>query len=56
LWPGRIAIAQFAVVAAYTIGLSYANAALWLDPFGPLLKNFPIAIAILILAAVERER
>jgi uncharacterized membrane protein (DUF106 family) len=33
-----------------------AQPALWLDPFGPLLKNIPFVVAILVLAAIEADR
>ena len=56
LRPGLMALAQLVIVVGYTLGLSYAGPALWLDPFGPLVKNLPIMIAILILAGLECER
>lgn len=51
-----LTLAQTAVVIIYTIGLSVANPSLWLDPFGPLLKNVPILVAILAWAAIENDR
>lgn len=33
---------ELCVVIAYTLLLSVATPALWLHPFGPLLKNLPI--------------
>jgi uncharacterized protein YbjT (DUF2867 family) len=54
--PGLLAAIQFIVVLAYTIALSLAQPDLWLDPFGPLLKNLPILVAILLSAGLERER
>jgi uncharacterized protein YbjT (DUF2867 family) len=54
--PPLVGVAQIAIVLLYTIGLTWAQPALWADPFGPLLKNLPILVAIAILAAVERER
>ena len=54
--PLPLAAAQIAIVLAYSAGLTYARPTLWMDPFGPLLKNLPIIVAIVILAAVERER
>jgi uncharacterized protein YbjT (DUF2867 family) len=50
------AVAQFMVVALYTAVLSVAQPTLWLDPFGPLLKNVPFVVAILVLAAIETDR
>jgi uncharacterized protein YbjT (DUF2867 family) len=54
--PALLAAIQGAVVASYTVALSVAAPALWLDPFGPLLKNLPILAAIAALAALEHER
>lgn len=54
--PGLLGVIQFAVVLAYTIVLSVAHPALWLDPLGPLLKNLPILAAILLHAGLERDR
>lgn len=54
--PGLLAAIQLAVVLAYTVALTCAKPSLWLDPFGPLLKNVPILAAILLNAALERER
>jgi uncharacterized protein YbjT (DUF2867 family) len=53
---GVISIAQLIIVAAYTVALSIAAPSLWLEPFGPLLKNIPFVVAVLALAALERER
>ena len=52
----QIAWLQFAMVAGYTVGLSLINPALWLDPFGGLLKNLPILVLILIHRVLEEER
>ncbi|MFI4986437.1 MAG: SDR family oxidoreductase [Alphaproteobacteria bacterium] len=54
--PATLAALQLVVIAAYTAMLSVAAPALWLDPFGPLLKNLPIVAAVLALAAIEGER
>ena len=47
---------QIALVAIYTVAMTLAMPGLWLDPFGPLLKNFAFIAAILALAAIERDR
>jgi uncharacterized protein YbjT (DUF2867 family) len=49
-------LAQLAVVTFYTLALTIAEPALWLDPFGPLLKNIPFVLAVLVLGAIETER
>jgi len=56
LAPSAMAVVQLCLIAGYTLALSLAMPDLWLDPFGPLLKNIPIAIAVLVLAAIEHER
>jgi len=52
----QIAWLQFAMVAGYTAGLTLINPALWLAPFGGLLKNLPILVLILIHRILEEER
>jgi uncharacterized protein YbjT (DUF2867 family) len=54
--PALAVAAQLVFVIGYTAALSYAQPALWGDPFGPLLKNLPIAAAILALGAIENAR
>src|SRR6185312_3473270 len=42
-WRPRVTAAvQIAAIVTYTAVLSVLRPALWLDPFGPLLKNVPI--------------
>jgi uncharacterized protein YbjT (DUF2867 family) len=56
LWPTRaIWAAQLAVISFYTAALSFAAPHLWIDPFGPLVKNIPLAVLILGLMSMERE-
>ena len=45
--------AQLALIAAYTALLTAFIPELWLHPFGPLLKNLPLAAAILLLYELE---
>lgn len=47
---------QFAVVAGYTLAISFVWPALWLDPLGPLLKNLPILVLLLVAMAIEDDR
>lgn len=54
--PGWLAAIQCALIFGYTVLLSWALPALWIDPFGPLLKNLPILVAIGIWAMLEQER
>lgn len=54
--PPMLATIQIALIAGYTLFLSWALPDLWMDPFGPLLKNLPIMVAIAIWAALEQDR
>lgn len=51
-----LASAQVATVLAYTIAATWWAPGLWLDPFGPLLKNAPYLLAVLSWAALEDDR
>ncbi|WP_255326653.1 SDR family oxidoreductase [Pseudoxanthomonas sp. J31] len=46
--------AQLALMAGYTVLISLWLPEFWLHPFGPLLKNVPIAGAILALILLDR--
>jgi len=39
-------IIQVAVIAAYTVLLTFIDASFWLHPFGPITKNIPIIVLI----------
>ncbi len=52
-WLGPI---QFAFVTAYTLGLTWIEPGLWLEPYGSLLKNLPILALIAVQAALREER
>lgn len=54
--PRLLAAIQLIVVGGYTILLAALVPALWLDPFGALLKNLPILAAIGVWAILEEER
>ena len=56
LAPCSIFRLQLLMVTGYTLALTLAAPALWLDLFGPLLKNFPILALILIDRILEVER
>jgi uncharacterized protein YbjT (DUF2867 family) len=51
LWP-----AQIAVVAGYTAIITWRLPALWLEPFGPVAKNIPILILLILLWQLEKRR
>jgi nucleoside-diphosphate-sugar epimerase len=46
-------MAQIAVVVAYTVILTIAIPETWLHPFGPLVKNVPILVAILLVSRMS---
>lgn len=54
--PQTTAYAQLALVAAYTLGLTLIAPALWLDPFGGVMKNLPILALILVHLTLIKER
>lgn len=49
-------LAQLVTVMGYTLVIGFALPHLWLDPLGPLLKNIPILVAILIYGAIGDRR
>ena len=52
-WRRPAAIAQLAIMALYTALATVALPSLWLDPFGPLLKNLAVLTATLAFLATE---
>ncbi len=52
-WSRVCCLIQITVIISYTIILTIISAEFWLHPFGPLTKNFPILVLILILANEE---
>jgi len=48
--------AQVIVVAGYTLVLGLILPSLWLDPLGPLMKNIPILLLILVHGAIGDRR
>ncbi|MGH6734558.1 MAG: SDR family oxidoreductase [Methyloceanibacter sp.] len=55
-WVRRAGALQLAVSAFYLIGLSVIAPALWLDPFGALLKILPLMAATLVVMAFQEQR
>lgn len=47
---------QVAVILGYTAVLTAIHPALWLDPYGGLLKNLPILALLLVQRILEQER
>lgn len=47
---------QLSVIVTYTLLLTIIDASFWLHPFGPLTKNIPIAVLILLLINQTEEK
>ena len=54
--PRRLGLLQLAVIAVYSLVLTGIEPALWVDPFGPLLKNLPILVLVLVQMVLSEER
>lgn len=54
--PLPLALIQIAMVSGYTLGLTILAPALWLLPFGGLLKNLPVLALLLASLALAEER
>jgi hypothetical protein len=48
--------AQIVVVLGYTAIISVSLPHLWLEPFGPVLKNLPVLAALWLLYGMEERR
>ena len=54
--PHLVLGSMLAMLAAYTIGIGVLWPQHWLDPFGGLAKNLPLAGALLVLLATAARR
>lgn len=48
-------LVQLAVILGYTVIISLFLPEFWFHPFGPIIKNIPFILAILMMMAVERK-
>lgn len=55
-WRRRVWVAQFALVAGYTVLITFFLPEYWLHPYGPISKNLPILAAIVLLWGLEPRR
>jgi uncharacterized protein YbjT (DUF2867 family) len=55
-WPKQAFILQLLTVLGYTLIVTLSLPHLWLDLFGPLLKNIPILALIIIQRVLDEER
>ncbi len=54
--PRRLIPLQLIIVALYTLTITIALPEFWLHPFGPVLKNIPLLIALLVYLQLEGEK
>jgi len=54
--PHALGLLQLGVIAAYSVFLTAIEPSLWADPFGPLLKNLPILVLVLVQMVLSEER
>ena len=52
----RIGVLMLLMLSGYTLALGVLAPALWLEPFGGLIKNIPLLIAVLVMMALEEQR
>ena len=52
-WPIAVGVAQLGLIAPLTLILTLGAPHWWLHPFGPLLKNLPVAALALVVMARE---
>jgi hypothetical protein len=56
-WRLRLVAAlQIGIMLTYMLVISICLPEFWLHPFGPLLKNLPLLMAILVSLILEEER
>ncbi|WP_028311625.1 SDR family oxidoreductase [Derxia gummosa] len=58
LWPGRprwLWAAQAALIAGYTLVITWRLPEFWLHPYGPILKNLPMLAALWLLHRLDRS-
>jgi hypothetical protein len=56
IMPRLLGLAQLVIVGGYTDGLTLLAPSLWFDPYGGLLKNLPLLVAVAAWMALEQER
>lgn len=54
--PRTLMSAQLGIVLTYTLAVSFTLPEFWLHPFGPLLKNIPFLLCLLIYRQLEGEK
>ncbi|MES9994036.1 MAG: NAD(P)H-binding protein [Candidatus Thiodiazotropha sp.] len=54
-YPSQIGWLQILLIIVYTLIISFTQPEHWLHPFGPVSKNAPLIISILILLVLEKK-
>ncbi|WP_031432997.1 NAD(P)H-binding protein [Methylomarinum vadi] len=54
--PRRLLLLQFGIVLLYTLTVGISLPEFWLHPFGPIVKNIPLLIALLVSIQLEGEQ
>ncbi|MEW8414997.1 MAG: DoxX-like family protein, partial [Candidatus Thiodiazotropha sp.] len=54
-YPSQIGWLQILLIIVYTLIISFTQPEHWLHPFGPVSKNAPLIISILILLVLEQK-
>lgn len=54
--PDKLMLWQIMIVAGYSLALSWKLPEFWLHPFGPLLKNIPFLLCLLIYRHLQGEK
>jgi hypothetical protein len=54
--PARVGVAMLALLVVYSFAALLLPVEYWLNPFAPILKNLPIAGALLAMIGMERPR
>lgn len=49
----QVGIIQCAMILIYTVIISIFSPVWWLHPFGPIIKNLPVFVAVLIMISLE---
>lgn len=54
-YPSQIGWLQILIIILYTLIISFSQPEYWLHPFGPISKNAPLILSILILIVLEQK-
>ncbi|MFL6711112.1 MAG: SDR family oxidoreductase [Massilia sp.] len=54
-WHKRLWQAQIALILFYTVAIAWALPEYWRHPFGPIVKNLPILVALWMLIVLEQD-